>query len=164
MYDPNTGAAKIFKQSVLPFGSIASVTSFLRVSLAIWKVGASLLKLMWSAYFDDFLCLARQSESRHVDFCVDASRHVDFCVGAVFALLGWRISKHKHKLIDFDSLCQVLGVQLDQRQSGDRLCFVSNTEDRVEELVKDIGEIITSKLLTRAEGERPRGRLQFAGS
>ena len=91
-------------------------------------------------------------------FCVDASRHVEFCVGAVFSLLS------KHKLIDFDSLCQVLGVQLDLRQSGDRLCFVSNTEDRVEELVKDIGEIIASKLLTRAEGERPRGRLQFAGS
>ena len=35
VYDPNTGAAKIFKQSVLPFGSIASVTAFLRVSLAI---------------------------------------------------------------------------------------------------------------------------------
>ena len=107
---------------------------------------------MWPAYFDDFLCLARQSESRHVDFCVDA----------VFSLLGWRISKHK--LIDFDSLCKVLGVQLDLRQSGDRLCFVSNTEDRVEELVKDIGEIMTSKLLTRAEGERFRGRLQFASS
>ena len=77
---------------------------------------------MWSAYFNDFLCLGRQSESRHVDFCVDA----------VFSFLDWRISKHK--LIEFDSLCKVLGVQLDLRQSGDRLCFVSNTEDRVEEL------------------------------
>ena len=151
-YDPSTGTAKIFKQSVLPFGSTASVTAFLRVSLAIWKVGASLLKLMWWAYFDDCLCLARQSESRYVDFCVDA----------VFSLLGWRISKHK--LIDFDSFCKVLGVHLDLRQSGDRLCFVSNMEDRVEELVKGIGEIMTSKLLTRAEGERLRGRLRFASS
>ena len=76
--------------------------------------------------------------------------------------LGWRISEHK--LIAFDSLCQVLGVHLDLRQSGDPLCFVTNTEDRVEELVKDIGDILTSKLLTRAEGERLRGRLQFASS
>ena len=81
---------------------------------------------------------------------------------ATFSLLGWRISKHK--LIAFDSLCQVLGVHLDLRQSGDQLCFVTNTEDRVEELVKDIGDILTSKLLTRAEGERLRGRLQFASS
>ena len=41
---------------------------------------------------------------------------------------------------------------------------MSNTEDRVEELVKDIGDILTSKLFTRAEGERLRGRLQFASS
>ena len=56
------------------------------------------------------------------------------------------------------------GVQLDLRQSGDQPCFVSNTEDRVEELVKDIGDILTSKLLTRAESERFRGILQFASS
>ena len=38
---------------------------------------------------------------------------------------------------------------------------VSNTDERVEELVKDIGDILTSKLLTRVKGERLRGRLQF---
>ena len=59
VYDPSSKDAKIFKQGVLPFGSIASVTASLRVSLAIWKIGSSLLKLMWSAYFDDFLCLSR---------------------------------------------------------------------------------------------------------
>ena len=38
VYDPSTGAAtKIFKQSVLPFGSIASVTAFLREFL--WPYG-----------------------------------------------------------------------------------------------------------------------------
>ena len=72
VYDPSSKGAKIFKQRVLPFGSIASVTAFLRVSLAIWKIGSSLLKLMWSAYFDDFLCLARESEAKHVDFCVSS--------------------------------------------------------------------------------------------
>ena len=38
VYDPSCSSAKIFKQCVLPFGSIASVTAFLRVSLALWKV------------------------------------------------------------------------------------------------------------------------------
>ena len=72
VYDPSCSSARIFKQCVLPFGSIASVTAFLRVSLALWKLGFSLLHLMWSVYFDDFLCLARGSEARHVDFCADA--------------------------------------------------------------------------------------------
>ena len=99
-----------------------------------------MLGFLWSAYFDDFLCLARRSESRHVDFCVDA----------IFSVLGWRISKHK--LIAFDSQC------------GDLPCFVSNTEERGEGLTKPIDDTLTSRLFTRVEGERLRGRLQFASS
>ena len=137
---------------MLPFGSIASVTAFLRVSLAIWKIGSSLLKLMRSAYFDDFLCLSRESESKHVDFCVSS----------IFSLLGWEVSTHK--LLPFPSICKVLGVQLDLRQSGDSLCLVSNTTERVEELVQDINDILSAGTLPRAEGERLRGRLQFAST
>ena len=136
---------------ILPFGSIASVTAFLRVSLALWKVGSTLLHLMWSVYFDDFLCLARSSESKHVDFCVDA----------LFSLLGWKIPKNK--LLDCNTFCKVLGVQLDLRQSGDRLCFVANTEERVEELVNELDEALR-KILSRSEGEKLRGTLQFASS
>ena len=134
------------------FGSIASVTAFLRVSLALWKVGSSLLHLMWSVYFDDFLCLARNSESKHVDSCVDA----------LFSLLGWKISKNK--LLEFNTLCEVLGVQLDLRQSGDRLCFVTDTEERVEELVNELDEALRAKILSTSEGEKLRRRLQFASS
>ena len=106
VFDPRCSSAKIFKQRVLPFVSIASVTAFLRVSLAQWKVGSTLLHLMCSVYFDDFLCLARSSESKHVDFCVDA----------LFSLLGWKISKNK--FLDFNTLCKVLGVQLDLKTVG----------------------------------------------
>ena len=98
VFDPGASSAKIFKQRVLPFGSVASVTAFLRVSLALWKIGSSLLHIMWSVYFDDFLCLSRSSESRHVDFCVST----------LFSLLGWKVSEHK--LLDFNAICKVLGV------------------------------------------------------
>ena len=135
VYDPGCLSAKIFKQCVLPFGSIASVTAFLRVSLALWKVGSTLLHLLWSVYFDDFLCLARSSESKHVEFCVDS----------LFSLPGWRISKNK--LLDFNTLCKVLGVQLDLRQSGDKLCFVTNTEERVQDLVSELDEAIRTNSL-----------------
>lgn len=53
VYNAGTQGASVFKQRVLPFGSIASVTAFLRVSLALWGVGDQLLKLTWSAHFDD---------------------------------------------------------------------------------------------------------------
>ena len=128
------------------------MTAFLRVSLALWKIGSSLLHLMWSVYFDDFLCLARSSESRHVDFCVST----------LFSLLGWKVSEHK--LLDFNTVCKVLGVQLDLKQSGSGICFVTNTAERVEELVAEIDEAMKSNLLPRKDGEKLRGRLQFASS
>ena len=148
----NAHQQRYSSSAFLPFGSIASVAAFLRVSLALWKVGSTLLHLMWSVYFDDFLCLARNSESEHVEFCVDS----------FFSLLGWRISKNK--LLDFNTLCKVLGVQLDLRQSGDKLCFVTNTEERVQELVGELDEAIRTNMLPRSEGEKLRGRLQFASS
>ena len=152
VFDPGASSAKIFKQRVLPFGSVASMTAFLRVSLALWKIGSSLLHIMWSVYFDDVLCLSRNSESRHVDFCVST----------LFSLLGWKVSDRK--LLDFNTICKVLGVQLDLGQSGAGVCFVTNTAERVEELVAEIDEAMKSNLLPPRDGEKLRGRLQFASS
>ena len=58
LYDPSCKKPQIFQQKVLPFGSVASVTAFLRLSLALWKLGTALLSLTWSAYFDDFLSIS----------------------------------------------------------------------------------------------------------
>ena len=83
-------------------------------------------------------------------------------VSSIFSLLGWKVSTHK--LLPFASICKVLGVQLDLRQSGDSLCLISNTTERVEELVQDIANILSAGALPRVEGERLRGRLQFAST
>ena len=53
---------------------------------------------------------------------------------------------------------------MDLRQSGDKLCFVTNTEERVEELVNELDGAIRTNILPRSEGEKLRGRLQFASS
>ena len=55
-------------------------------------------------------------------------------------------------------------AQLDLRQSGDKWCFVTNTEERVEELVNELDEAIRTNMLPRSGGEKLRGRLQFASS
>ena len=46
VYCPRTKGPDVFQQSVLPFGSVASVTAFLRVAQAIWKIGTKLLHLL----------------------------------------------------------------------------------------------------------------------
>ena len=55
-------------------------------------------------------------------------------------------------------------MQLDLRQSGDKLCFVTNAEERVEELVNELDEALRTKIVPRSEGEKLRGRVKFASS
>lgn len=150
VFSPVSNAPEVFQQSVLPFGSVASVTAFLRVAQAIWKLGTKLLHFLWTSYFDDFFSVAERETSRHTDF-VDS---------AVFSILGWKLSLGK--LVDYDTVCKVLGVQFDLNMSGCGMSFVCNTDDRVEELCDALDQIITSGKLKRSEGKRLRGRLQFA--
>ena len=44
------------------------------------------------------------------------------------------------------------------------MCFVTNTEERVLELVSEIDDALISNILPRSEGGKLRGRLQFASS
>ena len=145
-FNPSTGKPEIYQQKVLPFGSVASVTAFLRVSNALWKIGTKLLNLMWSAYFDDFFSITEAT----------SSKHTDLIVSAFFSILGWRLSHDK--LVDYSTICKVLGVQFDLRMSGAGLAYVANTNDRVVELCENLDEVVETKQLSKVDGERLRGR------
>ena len=56
---------------------------------------------------------------------------------------------------EFNTLCKVLCVQLDLRQSGDRLCFISfitSADERVEELTNELDEALRTKTLFHVTG------------
>ena len=150
VYNPVTGMPEIFQQRVLPFGSVASVTAFLRISHALWVIGTKLLKLLWSAYFDDFLSISESTSGKHTDLIITS----------LFSILGWKLSKDK--LLPYDSICKVLGVQFDFKMSGSGLALVCNTDDRVSELCESIDHILEEGVLRRNDGEKLRGRLIFA--
>ena len=154
VFDPVSCEGKVFRQRVLPFGSIASVTAFLRLSNALWALGSRLLSLKWSCYFDDFLSLSESS----------LERHTDMIISMLFSLLGWKLSEHK--LIPYDSVCKVLGVQLDLREVSLGTALVVNTDERIDELIlmQSLDEALKSGVLSRKDTERLRGRLQFASS
>ena len=149
--NPSTNAPEIYQQAVLPFGSVASVTEFLRCALGIWMVGARLLDLTWSLYFDDFLSLTT----------ANLAKHTEMCISALFHLLGWTLSEDK--LVPFDEFCKVLGVELNLVDSPSGRITVRNTQSRRDELLEFI-EGVQSKTLSRCEGEHLRGRLQFASN
>ena len=85
VYNPGSGLPEIFQQAVLSFGSVASVTAFLRCALGIWHIGSRLLKLMRTSYFDDFLSITTKN----------LTRHTEICISTFFHLLGWDLSTDK---------------------------------------------------------------------
>ena len=70
IFNCETNAKEVYRQRVLPFGSTASVTSFIRAGYALWKLGASGLDLVWTEYFDDYLSVCGQAFAKRTDFVV----------------------------------------------------------------------------------------------
>ena len=138
VYNPSTGQPEIYQQSVLPFGSVASVTAFLRCALGIWAVGSKLLKLTWTSYFDDFPSLTT----------CNLARHTEMCVSTLFHLLGWKLSEDK--LVPYDECCKVLGVELNLVDSPFNKFTVCNTQSRRDELMELIQNILNDNASRRA--------------
>ena len=46
------------------------------------KMGARLLSLLWSSYFDDYFSIVEK----------EAARHTELVISAMFSILGWRLS------------------------------------------------------------------------
>ena len=152
VYNPRTGGAEVYEQCVLPFGARASVHSFCRTSLGIWAIGVTMLLLMWSVYYDDFVGGEIPPLSRLFDVCAET----------LFMLLGWDTSPDKPST--FGGIAKVLGLEFDLRESQLGRFYMRNTTSRCEELRDTISIILERGTLARKECERLRGRLQFASN
>ena len=81
--EPRTGEPKVFKLLALPFSSIKSVHSFLRVAHSLWFLATCVLDVLWTNYFDDFVCCCPKSEAKHLSMTVHAFFHI----------LGWTFAE-----------------------------------------------------------------------
>ncbi len=153
VYNPSTGRPEIFRGVALPFGSVQSVYNFLRMSHAIWFLGATRLLLPWTYFYDDFMCFSTSS----------LAEHTSECVSLFFKLIGWKIAEDGPKAKGFDTVFDCLGVTFDlcKVQTLSEV-YISNTESRVSELSKEIGSVIEAGKLKRTLGNKLRGRMQFA--
>ncbi|CAE7296178.1 car, partial [Symbiodinium sp. CCMP2592] len=150
LFNIEESGGEVYKQRVLPFGSTASVTSFIRAAYALWKLGAVSLYLVWSEYFDDYLNVSGAA----------CAKHCNFVSAMFFQLLGWEVSKDKE--LDYDAMCVVLGVQINLKDAKLGLIFLENTAKRKKEALDDISRALSTGLLDPSESEKLRGRLQFA--
>ena len=110
------------------------------------------MHLCWTSYFDDYLNVCMQEETRHVDICISL----------FFQLLGWKLSEDK--LVPYDVCCKVLGVELTLTSSPRGQFCLANTEARQQELTSFLQKKLDLGTLSRHDAERLRGRLQFASN
>ena len=150
--DPNTLSLKVFRLKALPFGSVKSVHSFLRISHSLWAILTSIFWVITTNYFDDFVSLAESREAASVDYTVKT----------VFRLLGWRFAEDGPKAPPFCDGLVALGVEVDVSKLHHGVAQIANTESRRNELAESLDRAIGSRSLTKLEALQLRGRMQFA--
>ena len=150
--DPSCEKLYAFKMRALPFGSVRSVHSFLRVANSLWSILSSLFLVVNSNYFDDFVALASKPEADSVDHTVKT----------VLKLLGWVFAQYGPKAPPFAADARVLGVQINVEHMGDGKVEIDNTAARRAELAEVIRRVLSDGHLPRMEALRLRGRMQFA--
>ena len=152
-YDSDQGTPAIHRLTALPFGSIRSVHSFLRVSHSLWHIGCS-LGLLWTCYFDDFPVVTSKA--------LEAS--TTQTVTRLFNLLGWTYASEGKKAEPFSPSFSCLGVSFNLQHFTSGRIEVSNTLSRTQELLRQIDEALESETLPTKAAQSLRGRLQFADS
>ena len=149
--EPSTGLPKVFKMLALPFGSIKSVHAFLRIAHSLWFLASCALDVMWTNYFDDYVCCCARSEANHLSMTIHA----------FFRLLGWSFAETGSKAVDFDIMCKALGVNIDVSPMRQGTVLIDNTEARKKELGEFIEKVVSTKKLSSVDALKLRGRMQF---
>ena len=151
VYDPNDGVVKAFRMLALPFGNIKSVHSFLRISYSIWFIGASLFKIPWTNFFDDFVTIADEQEAASMTETVHC----------LFRLLGWKFAEGGAKAPPFDKIFCALGVKVDVTNMAAGEVKIDNIDSRKHDLCETINFCLKNNRLSRHDALKLRGRMQF---
>ena len=149
---PNSQQPRILGFNALPFGAVGSVAGFLRISLAVWFIGATCLGLLWSAFYDDYSVVTRSELASSCSWAVES----------LFQLLGLKYATEGKKNQPFAPSFKMLGLQLDLEMFGSKgEVRVGRTQSRRDELVSTIAEILSTGKLDSKKAERLRGRMIF---
>ena len=84
VWDPHLQKIRLLGINALPFGTIGSVSAFLRVSMAVWFLGIKGLRLCWTSFFDDYTLLSMRSNSKSAEVsaeCLFQMLGIVFCYG-----------------------------------------------------------------------------------
>ena len=149
--NPETGQVQFFRLLCLPFGAVAAVHAFIRVSLALCHLGQTFWLLPWSAFYDDFTLLSTKA------LCSSSEKSAAFLLD----LLGFDFDRDGDKAQPFRSIFRALGVEFNLQDQEGRSFQVANTKERTEELARDLGELASKDRICPKAWNKIRGRLHF---
>ena len=135
----------------LPFGATGSVSAFLRVACAVWRIGVVLLKLVWTSFFDDFSNVTRDVLANNTRWAIET----------LFDLLGINFGRDGKKAPPYAPVFNMLGLQMDLSCSHERRISLGHTDSRRSELVDFLQGILNQGSLEPRVFERLRGRMVF---
>jgi len=148
---PSNGTVMGFVSKTLPFGSVASVLHFNRISILLHMLGLR-LDVAWTNYYDDFPV---------VDFKVPAD-HSSAVIRALTLMLEFECSLDKE--LPFAETAEMLGVMLDLQHASTESIKVANKLSRMDELKSTVQHIIASGRVVTKDLPSFFGRALFVGS
>ena len=151
VHEPGKEEPHLMGLDVLPFGAVASVAAFLRISMAVWFIGIRCLGIYWSAFYDDFSVVCRNELASNTAWACES----------LFKLLGLRFAQDGSKATPFDSKFKMLGLVVGLTKSHLGIMSICHTAERGLELTAALDKVLTDKALGVKDAERLRGRMIF---
>jgi hypothetical protein len=87
VWSPDDAEPRLLGMDSMPFGATGSVGAIRRLSQALKCLGISQAALVWSSFYDDFVCVCPP----------DAAIQVDRMIRLFFQALGWQLSTDEAK-------------------------------------------------------------------
>ena len=148
------GSYKLFRVGALPFGAVGSVTAFLRISNCISFIASKALRLVLTAFFDDFTVICSKPETTSATFCMEA----------LFRMLGIWFADSGDKAPPFNGIFKTLGLLISFEQLEAGFFQLEHTESRRTEVLQTLENLIDLDRCTTKELERLHGRLIWFNS
>ena len=150
-YDPIRRVPAFYIINALPFGATSAVYGFNRVAKSLWHIMVSLGGVWATQYFDDF------PNVETTELATSSRSFMEFLLHA----LGWKYAMEGKKAEPYATSFKVLGVELFLDRTGDGQITVSNKRERIDDLVRKLGDILDRGTLSGAEAAALHGQLNF---
>ena len=137
---------------MLPFGAIAAVYSFNRVSRSLRHL---ICKLLWgpcTCFYDDYRTISPKA----------SSSLLSKSMSNMLTLLGWDHAKVGSKAIDFAADFNALGISVQLGNLNKGAFILCNKEGRIERLCAMLQKVGENGFISKSEAAQIQGHLNFA--